>query len=268
MGRFHRLIRFTSSAAVLITLAGLAACGENAPSGSEDETGTERPTGPTGTGGEAAPSTPRIDPATPGTLPSSPANGNPGAPAVSDLELAAAAASANQFAFDLFRRAVPPGENAVMSPLNVRHALALAWAGAGGRTREAMSAAIHLSADPGAEDQQHAALAGLVAHALSPIGSQPAPEPGEPDTRPQVSFASRVWVQDGYALAERIRQHADFANLILLAVSGYGHAEAMQVERPAALVRLVDASRRRVAVQHPDCVARHDQPVSLATLLR
>lgn len=39
--------------------------------------------------------------------------------------------------------------------------------------------------------------------------------------------------QDGYALAERIRQRPDCANLKLLAVSGYGHAEAVQRSRQA-----------------------------------
>ncbi len=47
--------------------------------------------------------------------------------------------------------------------------------------------------------------------------------------RPQVALIDiGLPGQDGYALAERIRQRADCAGLKLIAVSGYGHAEAMQ----------------------------------------
>jgi PAS domain S-box-containing protein len=53
--------------------------------------------------------------------------------------------------------------------------------------------------------------------------------------------------QDGYALAARIRQRADCANLILLAVSGYGHAEAVQRSQQAGfdqhLVKPVEPDR-------------------------
>ncbi len=52
--------------------------------------------------------------------------------------------------------------------------------------------------------------------------------------RPQVALIDiGLPGQDGYALAERIRQRADFAKLILLAVSGYGHAEAVKRSQQA-----------------------------------
>lgn len=53
--------------------------------------------------------------------------------------------------------------------------------------------------------------------------------------------------QDGYALAERIRQRADCVHLKLLAVSGYGHAEAVHRSQQAGfdqhLVKPVEPDR-------------------------
>jgi len=53
--------------------------------------------------------------------------------------------------------------------------------------------------------------------------------------------------QDGHALAERIGQRGDCANLIMIAVSGYGHAEAVQRSRQAGfeqhLVKPVDPEK-------------------------
>lgn len=56
--------------------------------------------------------------------------------------------------------------------------------------------------------------------------------------RPQVALIDiGLPGQDGYALAQRIRQRADCANLILLAVSGYGHAEAVKRSQQAGFDR-------------------------------
>jgi serpin B len=196
---------------VLALCAGLAACGENAPQtpGAEPATPQENPSG----GNTAAPSG-SPGSTTPGsTTPGSTTPGEPAAPTthgdrpvptgLTENDLAAAAAAANQFAFELFRQGAPAGQNAVISPLNVRHALALAWAGAGGQTREAMASAMHFSGGSEAEDAQHLALAGLVAHALT--------AQGEADERPEVSFASRIWVQEGLGLTDGFRPRIEAA---------------------------------------------------------
>jgi PAS domain S-box-containing protein len=56
--------------------------------------------------------------------------------------------------------------------------------------------------------------------------------------RPQVALIDiGLPGQDGHALAERICRRADCANLIMIAVSGYGHAEAVQRSRQAGFER-------------------------------
>lgn len=117
---------------------------------------------------------------------------------VTDRDLRAAASASNQFAFDLLRRAAPAGTNAVLSPLNARHALGLALAGAAGQTLLDMGVALHMT---GPEDREHAALAGLVAHALR----------AEPEDAPEVSFATRIWVERGLPLAEGYAQRVEQA---------------------------------------------------------
>jgi PAS domain S-box-containing protein len=66
--------------------------------------------------------------------------------------------------------------------------------------------------------------------------------------RPQVALIDiGLPGQDGHVLAERIGQRTDCANLIMIAVSGYGHAEAVQRSRQAGfeqhLVKPVDPEK-------------------------
>ncbi|MCA9288086.1 MAG: serpin family protein [Phycisphaerales bacterium] len=109
-----------------------------------------------------------------------------------DPALRASALAGNDFAFELLRRSAPAGQNAVLSPLSVRHAMALAMVGAEGRTLEELAAGLGMERD---EEEAHAALASMVAHAIST-------NPRVRENRPEVSFASRIWLQDGYALAD------------------------------------------------------------------
>ncbi len=66
--------------------------------------------------------------------------------------------------------------------------------------------------------------------------------------RPQVALIDiGLPGQDGHALADRICRRTDCANLIMIAVSGYGHAEAVQRSRQAGfeqhLVKPVDPQK-------------------------
>ena len=111
---------------------------------------------------------------------------------VDDPALRSSALAGNDFAFELLRRSAPAGENAVISPLSVRHAMALAMVGAEGATLEELAAGLGMEGD---EADAHAALASLVAHAI-------AADPRARENLPEVSFASRIWLQHGYALAD------------------------------------------------------------------
>jgi len=181
-------------AALIAACAGLVACGPDTPTPRDAESTAPTP----------APARDRTTPATQDPArPAAPAPTEPGLPrpipaGVTPANLRAAASAANQFAFDLFRRAAPEGENAVLSPLNIRHALALAWAGAAGQTQADMASVLHFS---GAEHREHANLAGLVAQALTAEG----------DDAPEVAFASRIWVQDSLSLADTYQPRLEAA---------------------------------------------------------
>lgn len=115
----------------------------------------------------------------------------------------ATARGGREFALDLYRLLAAQGDgNLCYSPHSVRTALALAYAGADGTTRDEMAAALHLSLSP---VEQHAALAELsraVASAARRSGAQ-------------WHEANRLWVQAGLPLQPEylslLRSHYDAA---------------------------------------------------------
>jgi serpin B len=126
-----------------------------------------------------------------------------GPPAVDPTALETLVADTNAFSMTLYDRLVraEPEANAVVSPLSVSTALAMAEAGARGETREQMRSALRYSLG---EDRLHAAFEALLA-ALSEreaaIDPDTLPEEYAEDDDPvpfQLSLVNAVWGQASY----------------------------------------------------------------------
>lgn len=78
-------------------------------------------------------------------------------PEVSDADLATLASGNRAFSLELYRAvaSAAPGQNLLLSPMSVRVALAMTWAGARGQTAEEMQRALHLDLPPA---RMHAAF--------------------------------------------------------------------------------------------------------------
>src|SRR5438132_13581454 len=68
------------------------------------------------------------------------------------------AAAVNALGIDLLKKACRPDANALLSPYSIQSALAMAYAGAGGVTREEMAKMLHYPKDEAALHQSFAAL--------------------------------------------------------------------------------------------------------------
>src|SRR5438552_4970880 len=69
-----------------------------------------------------------------------------------------AAAAVNALGIDLLKKPSKPDANALLSPYSIQSALAMAYAGAEGVTREEMAKALHYPKDEAALHQSFAAL--------------------------------------------------------------------------------------------------------------
>lgn len=195
--------------ATLLACAGLAACGPDSPTTGGSSGTTPTPANPS----NPAPSTPSNPAPSEGTT-TTPV---PTPPTLSPADLQAAASASNQFALDLFRRAATASENAIISPLNVRHALGVTWAGAAGQTRLDMATALRFS--EAHEDAEHAALMGLLAHAVATEG----------EDAPEISGAARVWVQQGRDVVEAFQTRLETTyGAAFAAIDFQGNADAVR----------------------------------------
>lgn len=75
-----------------------------------------------------------------------------------DGPTAIAAQAVNAFGLDLFRQVAKPDANVLLSPYSIQSAMAMACAGAEGKTREEMARVLHY---PGDESQLHRSFAAL-----------------------------------------------------------------------------------------------------------
>lgn len=94
----------------------------------------------------------------------------------------------NRFGCQLYGKLRAQDGNVFCSPLSVRTALAMTWAGARGRTADEMAAALHLA---GKQDS-HAALGALMADLSSTGGPQ----------RHELAVANALWGQQGEPFLE------------------------------------------------------------------
>jgi serpin B len=112
----------------------------------------------------------------------------------------AAATSINTFGLDLHRRLAATGGNLITSPWSIETALAMTYAGAGGKTKEEMAKVLHFA---GSEDAVHQGFADLAAD-LAALQERSAEmvkqtkEHGGPATPLELHAANRLFGQQGY----------------------------------------------------------------------
>lgn len=112
----------------------------------------------------------------------------------------AAATSINTFGLDLHRRLAAGGGNLVTSPWSIETALAMTYAGAGGKTKEEMAKVLHFQ---GSEDAVHQGFADLSAD-LAKLQKESAElvtqakEHGGPSTPLELHAANRLFGQQDY----------------------------------------------------------------------
>lgn len=112
----------------------------------------------------------------------------------------AAATSINTFGLDLHRRLAASGGNLVTSPWSIETALAMTYAGAGGKTKEEMAKVLRFT---GSDDAVHQGFAALAAD-LSKLQKESeelvkqAEQRGGPATPLQLHAANRLFGQQGY----------------------------------------------------------------------
>jgi serpin B len=107
-------------------------------------------------------------------------------PAVTPSDLAAAAAGNTAFAFDLYKQLAATPGNLFLSPLSIRTALGMAYAGARGKTASDMQAALHFDA-PAA---LHPSLQALATGAESDASA----------TGNEIEVANALWLAKGVPL--------------------------------------------------------------------
>jgi serpin B len=110
------------------------------------------------------------------------------------------AGSINAFGLDLHRRLAAGGGNVVTSPWSIETALAMTYAGAGGKTKEEMAKVLHFA---GSDDAVHQGFADLAADlaALQEKSAEQvkqAKERGGPSTPLELHAANRLFGQQGY----------------------------------------------------------------------
>src|SRR4051812_30796726 len=113
----------------------------------------------------------------------------------------AATQAINAFGFDLLQRIGKPNENALISPYSIQSAMAMAYAGADGATREEMAKVLHYPADEGALHRSFAELgASLRRDQEQSIASAERMRKYDGTTNDPVtlSVANRLFGQNGY----------------------------------------------------------------------
>jgi serpin B len=112
----------------------------------------------------------------------------------------AAATSINTFGLDLHRRLAAGGGNLVTSPWSIETALAMTYAGAGGKTKEEMAKVLHFQGSDDAVHQGFSALAADLARLQKESEAlvKQAEQRGGPTTPLQLHAANRLFGQQGY----------------------------------------------------------------------
>lgn len=106
----------------------------------------------------------------------------------------------NAFGLELHQRLAQEGGNRVISPWSIQSSLAMAYAGAAGKTREEMAAALHFAKD---EAALHAGFADI-ARSLTELATKSRKQVenssrnGGPNTALEINVANRLFGQDGY----------------------------------------------------------------------
>ena len=113
-----------------------------------------------------------------------------------------AANAVNALGIDLLAKTGKPGENALLSPYSIQDALAMAYAGADGKTREEMAKALHYPKDDAELNASFAALEKVLAtiHDTTLQAATPDKErPWVAEGREPVTFtmANRLFAQSG-----------------------------------------------------------------------
>jgi len=99
-----------------------------------------------------------------------------------------AARAINAFATDLYARLARQDGNLAFSPFSIETALAMAYAGARGRTADEMAAVLHLGPNNAATHAAYGALLRQIAADGNAAG-------------PELNLANALWGQDGYSFA-------------------------------------------------------------------
>jgi serpin B len=121
----------------------------------------------------------------------------------------AAAKASNRLGFDLYAHLRTPDQNLIFSPISASIALAMAAAGANGKTLGEMSHVLHVDALSDA----HGAFADLLGslpiseEKTKPPVSTSMPDAPRPPTQPQLQVANRVWGQ-------KLAYNEDFLSLL------------------------------------------------------
>jgi serine protease inhibitor len=136
------------------------------------------------------------------------------------------------FGYDLYRVSADPASNAVVSPLSIAYAFAMARAGARGETADQIDAVLRYPAD-GVHAAFNAITRGLVTTAGPPPRTSPSATrtPGESEP-PVLSIANGLFVQKG------VRVEEEFLRIL---ASHYGAgAQAVDFTSPTA-IEIIDA---------------------------
>jgi serpin B len=145
---------------------------------------------PSSTAAPAATPSPKAEPSSGPTDASAPVAALVPTPGPGDAEalLQGVGAAESAFAAALYGKAVTGDENLAVSPFSVRATLAMAWAGAHGRTAEEMARVLSLK---GAPEQVHSSFAAMLRDLTAP--------PAGPSERaaPTLRIADRLWGQQG-----------------------------------------------------------------------
>jgi hypothetical protein len=119
-----------------------------------------------------------------------------------DFDLAATAT--NQFSVDLYRQLATGDENLCVSPYSIESAMAMAFAGADGETRNEMARVLHLPKDGDAIHGSFTSLQRSLEEMATKIAKE-SKEYGGPSEPITIALANRLFGQTGYDFRDAFR---------------------------------------------------------------
>jgi serpin B len=124
----------------------------------------------------------------------------PVAPRLADEPISTAASAINALGIDLLRKSGEPNANALLSPYSIQSALAMAYAGADGITREEMNKVLHFPKDDAEVHRSVAALRKALEDVVqaSVTNAAQMKQWGATNDPIQLTVANRLFGQSGY----------------------------------------------------------------------